>query len=207
MSVGKDLHLHMARLQQRAFDEQVATAKTRQRLRPCAGQCGGQLRQVGDQAHAAPSPTRHGLDHEGRADARCLCGKALVALVVARIAGQTGHFLRLGQRLGAGLAAQRADGGWRGADPGQARIDHGLGEVSVLAEEAIAGVHGICAGGSGGGQQLVGAQVGVGAGRATQRHGLGGFAHMQGVGIGVGVNRDRFDAHAVGGVDDAACDL
>ncbi len=197
----------MARLQQRAFDEQVATAKARQRFGPGAGQRGGQLRQVGDQAHAAPSPTCHGLDHEGGADARGLGSKTFVALVLARVAGQAGHALRLGQRLGPGLAAQRADGGGRRANPGQARIDHGLGKVGVLAEEAIAGVHGIGAGGTGCGQQFVGAQVGVGAGRSAQRHRLGGLAHMQGVGIGVGVDRDRFDAHAVGGVDDAAGDF
>ena len=207
MGVGKDLHLHMARLQQRTLDEQVATAKARQRLRPGTGQCGGQLRQVGDQAHATPSPTRHGLDHEGRADARSLGGKTFVALVVPRITWKAGHALRLSQRLGPGLAAQCADGGGRWADPGQACIDHRLGEVGVLAEEAIAGVHGIGAGGAGCGQQLVGAQIGVGAGCAAQSDGLGGFAHVQGAGIGVGVNRDRFDAHAVGGVNDAAGDL
>ena len=115
--------------------------------------------------------------------------------------------MRLGQRLGPGLAAQCTDGsGWR-ADPGQARIDHSLGEVGVLAEEAIAGVHRIGPGGTGCGQQLVGAQIGVSTGSTTQGHGLGGFAHMQSIGIGVGVDGYRFDAHAMGGVDDAAGDF
>ena len=207
IGVGKDLHLHMARLQQCAFDEQVATAKAGQRFGSGTRQRRRQLRQVGDQAHAAPSPTRHRLDHEGCTDARSLGGKAFVALVVAGVPGQAGHAVRMGQGLGPRLVAQCADGGWQGADPGQARIDHGLGEVGVLAEEAIAGVHGIGAGGTGGGQQLVGAQVGVGAGRSAQRHRLSGLAHMQGVGIGVGIDRHRFDAHAVGGVNHPAGDF
>lgn len=93
------------------------------------------------------------------------------------------------------------------ADPRQARIHHGLGEVGVLAEEAIAGVHRIGPGGAGGGEQLVGAQISVGTGRTAQGNGLGGFAHMEGVGIGVGVDRNGVDAHAVSGLDHPAGDF
>jgi hypothetical protein len=126
---------------------------------------------------------------------------------VTGITWQARHPVHRCQRLGPRLAAQRADGRGGRADPHQAGIDHGLGKVGVLAEEAVAGVHGICARGAGSGQQLVGAQVGVGTECAAQRDGLRGFAHMQGVGVGVGVDGHSFDTHAVGGVDDAAGDL
>src|SRR5450830_1467841 len=108
---------------------------------------------------------------------------SLWALALAGIAGQAGHAMGQGQGLGAGLAAQRPDGLRRRADPVQARVEHGLGEVGVLAQKAIARVHR------------------VGAGGAV------GLAHVQGLGIGVGVNGHRLQAQGPGGVDDPAGDF
>ena len=205
--VGKHLHFDVARLQHGALDQQLAIAKAGQRLRARAGQCLRQLRRIRHQPHAAPATAGHGLDHHRVADLGGLGGKACLGLVLARVAGQAGHALLGRQRLGRGLAAQRADGGgWR-ADPGQAGVLHRLGKTGVFAQKAIAGVHRVGAGGAGGGQQLVDAQIAVGRAVATQRTGQRGFAHVQGIRVGVGMHGHGLQAHAARRGDHAARDL
>ena len=205
--VGKHLHLDVAWRKQGALDQQVAVAKARERFGARALQGGAQLLGAVDQAHAAPATTRHSLDHERKADALGLSGEGFVALVGAEITGQDRHALLQGQRLGGGFSAQRVDGRRRRADPDQARVDHGLGEVGVFAQEAVAGVHRVCAAVAGGGDQLVDAQVAVGGGRAAQRHGGAGLAHMQCLAVGVGKHRHGGQPQPVGGADDAAGDF
>ena len=185
MRIGKHLHFHVARVHQCALDQQVAIAKAGQRLGAGAGQGSGQLRGFGHQAHAAPAATGHRLDHHRIAHPLCLAGKARLALVIARVARQAGHVVRQGQRLGGRFAAQRADGGGRRADPGQPRIDHGLRKTGVFAQEPIARVHRIGAGGARGLQQPVNAQVAFGRGAATQREGDRCLLHMQRMGVRV----------------------
>jgi hypothetical protein len=68
----------------------------------------------------------------------------------------------LGDVPGLHLVAERGDGGGRRADPGQTRVDDGLGEAGVLRQEAVAGVHGVGAGPLGDPQQLGDVEVGLG---------------------------------------------
>ena len=113
----------------------------------------------------------------------------------------------LGQLLGTGFVAQGADrGGWR-ADPDQASGQHGIGKLGVLAQETVAGVHGVGAAGLGGGDQFVDAQVAVGSAEAAQALRQRGFAHMQRFGVGIRIHRHGCYAHGVRAADDAACDL
>jgi hypothetical protein len=77
MRIGKHLHLHMARRQQRALQQQLAGAEGRQAsLRALARR--RQLRHVGHQAHAAAAATGRGLDHQGQADALRLGHKSRI---------------------------------------------------------------------------------------------------------------------------------
>ena len=98
--VGKYLHLDMARVKQGALQQQVATAKTRQRFRACALERGQQLRPIGHQPHAAPAPTGHRLHHQRQADALRLAGERVVVLRRAVVAGQAGHAARQRELLG-----------------------------------------------------------------------------------------------------------
>ena len=207
MGVGKHLHLDVARVHDGALHQQVAIAKAGQRLGARAGHGLRQLPRLGDQAHAAPAASGHGLDHDGKANFCRLGRKTRLALVAARITRQAGHALLGGQRLGRGLVAQRANGRRRRADPDQAGVLHRLRKARILAQEAVAGVHRVGTGGLGGGQQLVHAQIAVGRRIAAERIGRGGLTHMQGIGIGVGIHRDGLNAHAVRGGDDAAGDF
>ena len=51
-----------------------------------------------------------------------------------------------GDLAGGDLVAELPDGFRGGADPGQAGVEHGLGEVGVLGQEAVAGVDGVRSG-------------------------------------------------------------
>ena len=81
------------------------------------------------------------------------------------------------------------------------------GEIGVLGEEAVAGVHGVGAGPAGDVEQLVLRQVGVGRGRAAEGVGLVGRGHVHRVAVGVGVHRHRGDAGVPAGPGDPDGDL
>lgn len=93
------------------------------------------------------------------------------------------------------LDAERADGGGRGADPGDAGGEDGGGEGGGLGEEAVAGMEGV--GGVGGG----GGEDGGGVGVAGDGDGEGGGGDVRGGGVGGGVDGDGADGEGVGGAD------
>ena len=66
------------------------------------------------------------------------------------------------------LVAERGDRRGRRADPGQAGVDDGLGEVGVLGQEAVAGVDGVGAGAPAAIRSEL-ADVEVGLGRGLRR--------------------------------------
>ena len=91
-----------------------------------------------------------------------------------RVVG-AGHQRRAGARgdvPGGDLVAEVADGLRGGPDPDQLGVDDGLGEVGVLAQEAVAGVDAVGAGALRGVEQLVDVQVGLRGGAAAQRERL-----------------------------------
>ncbi len=83
----------------------------------------------------------------------------------------------------------------------------GLGEVFVLAQEAIAGVDGLRARGLGGLDDALPAQVAVLGRAAADVHGLVAGGHVLGLGVGVGIHGHGLDAHAAGGGGHAAGDF
>ena len=111
------------------------------------------------------------------------------------------------EQLGLDLAAHRLDRLGRGTDPDEAGLDHGPGEGRVLGQESVARVHGIGAGPPGRVDEQVGAQVGVGGRVAGQPDGRVGLADVRGVGVRIGVDRDRPDPEVAAGPEDAAGDL
>ena len=87
--VGEDLHLDVARPQQRALQQQLAGRRTRTRPRARArASAAASCRPRVDQPHAAPAAAGRGLDHQRKADALRLGAQALVRLVRAVVARQ-----------------------------------------------------------------------------------------------------------------------
>ena len=87
------------------------------------------------------------------------------------------------------LVAHHLDGLGRRADEGDAPLGDGPGEVGVLGEEAVAGVHAV-------GPRLLdhledplGVEVALGRGLAAERVGLVGQAHVQRLAVELGVHR------------------
>ena len=81
------------------------------------------------------------------------------------------------------------------------------GEVGVLGQEAVAGVHRVRAAPAGRLDEQVAAQVRVGRRVARQVHGVVGLGDVRRVGVGVGVDRDRLDAHRPAGGEHPPGDL
>jgi hypothetical protein len=205
--IGEHLHLDVARRQQRLLQQQLARPECRQRFRTCALDRRLQLRCIGDEAHAPPATAGGRLHHHRITDARGLAAKALAGLILPLVARQARHAARERQFLGGRLVAQCANRLRRRPDPHQARIDHGLREVGVLAEESIARVDRIGARRACRVQQLVDAQVSLRGGVAVQCERPPRLLHVQRAGIRIRVNGHGGDAHAMRGTDHAARDL
>ncbi len=105
------------------------------------------------------------------------------------------------------LVAERLQHLRRGADEDGAALGDHPREICLLAEKAVAGVHGVGAGGHQGRAQLVDVQVRLTRGRGAQEHGLVGLRDVRGLGVGFGVDRHRPYPHALAGTDDTAGDL
>ena len=77
----------------------------------------------------------------------------------------------------------------------------------ALGQESIAGMHGLGAGLAAGLDDLVDHQIAFGGRRRPDQNGLIGHFDVQRVAVGLGIDRDRLDPHAAGGLDDPAGDL
>ena len=125
------------------LDEALAPAERRDRL---AGRGLEQrwdlLKRAGD-LQAPPAAAERRLDGDREA---VLLGECHDLLGTADRVGRAGHERRagaLGDVPRGHLVTQVPDGLRRGADPGQAGVDDGLGELGVLRQKAVAGVHSI----------------------------------------------------------------
>ncbi|MNT40306.1 hypothetical protein D3C72_1766130 [compost metagenome] len=105
------------------------------------------------------------------------------------------------------LVAQPFDGFGRGADPGQAGVDHRAGERGAFRQKAVARVHGVRATAARYGQEFVDIQIGIRRTIAVQAIGLVGHARVQRVEIGVRIDGYGFHAVVGAGTDDADGDF
>ena len=205
--VAKHLHLDMARTGNIAFDQHPVVTERRSPLALGAGQTGGEIGRIIDPFHTLAAAARDRLDQHRIADPRRLGRQGLFRLVRALIAGRHRHPGLDHQLLGRVLQTHGANRGRVRPDPDQARRRDGLGEVGVLAQEAISGVDRLCAGRLGRSQHLGAVQIRFARRRRTDQHRLVGFAHMQGVGVRLGIDGDGANPHPLGGAEDTAGDF
>ena len=140
------------------------------------------------QAHATPTATGAGFDHQREADAFGFLLQGGVVLGTALVAGDAGHAGVEHGEFGQAFAAHQFDRLDTGADEGERGLLAGAGEVGVFREEAVAGVNGIGAGQLGGGEDGLCVQVGLVYGRRADVYGFVGHLHVQGIGIRVAVD-------------------
>ena len=82
-----------------------------------------------------------------------------------------------------------------------------IGEARILRQEAVTRVDRVGAGDLAGGEELRDVEVGVARGRRPDADALVGEAHVHGVGVGGGMDRDRCDAKLLASPFDAKRDL
>ena len=174
--VGQALGLDVARLVEELLDQALAAAEGADRLADGGLEGVGDLLDRAGDLEAATAAAEDRLDGDRQA-VLLREGDDLVGVLdrVLGAGGERGVGL-LGDVLGLGLVAEGLDRLGRRADPDQPGVDDGLGEVGVLGEEAVAGVHGVGAGLLRGGDDLLDVEVGVGRRRAAERVGLVGDA-------------------------------
>ncbi len=95
----------------------------------------------------------------------------------------------------------------RRADKRDARLCAGFGKSGVFGEKTVAGMDGLRTGGTGGGEKGFWPQIALSGRSGPDVAGFVGQSHVQGPGVGVGVNRNGADAEGSGRADDATGDL
>ena len=157
--------------------------------------------------HALAAAAGGGLDHHGIAD---LVGDLHRVLFVLDDAEMPRHGRNLGLGgglLGFDLVAHRGDGARIGTDEDDARLGKLARKRLALGQEAIAGMHGLCAGLAACFHDLVDQQVTFGRGRRADQHGVIGHFDVERIAVGLGIHGHRLDPHPARSLDDPAGDL
>ena len=207
MCVTKHLDLNVAWALHVLFDQHRIAAKAVDGFTFARCQRCGKVFRLFDHAHALATTTSAGFDEGGVTDAVGFAlqqGRILVSTVVT---GHQRHTRFLHQTLGFGLEAHGQNSRCRWADEHQTRGGAGLGKVFVLAQEAIARVHGLGTRVLRGLQDALPAQVAVFGCAAANVHRFVTRLHMLGPGIGVRINGHGLDAHSAGGGGHTASDF
>ena len=158
-------------------------------------------------AHPPAAAAGRGLDQDGVADGPGQAGRLGVAGDGAVGAGDAGDLGGGGDQLGLGLQAHPADRLVGGADELEVAAPADLGEMRVLAQEAVAGMDRLDVGHLGRGDQAGDVQVAVGARGLADADGPVGQREVRGVAVGLGVDGDDLDAQLLAGSDDPESDL
>ncbi|MCY1287295.1 hypothetical protein D9M69_364380 [compost metagenome] len=203
LSVAEHLDFDMPGILDQAFDVELATAKSRAGLGLAALEGLRQFAGLAHRAHAASAAAGQGLEHDGAAGQQ---GAGFVQAGGAVAAGGQGQATAGRELAGTGLVAEQRQGFGGRADEVDAGGLAPAGEVGVLAEEAVAGVHCVATLLASYFHQLGTVQVGRHA-ASRQGNGKVGLAQVQGVGVVLGVHGDAADAQLGSGAGDADGDL
>jgi hypothetical protein len=201
VGVGQDLGLDVPGTIEIALDEALAAPERGNRLADRALEQGRDLVEGARHLETPAAAAERRLDRHGQA---VLLREGDDLAGVGHRLGRAGHQRRtraLRDVPGGDLVAEVADGLRGRADPGETGVEHGLGELGVLGEEAVTGVHRVGAAAGGDVEQLVDAQIAVGRGVATQRERLVGQPGGQAVAVAVGIDGDAGETRVLTGPD------
>ena len=207
VAVGDHLDLDVPRRLEVALHVDRAVAERRLRLALRGHHRLGERLAVARHLHAPPAAAGRRLDQHGKAD-RLGRGHGLLDGGHPAVRARHHGYARLGRGLlGADLVAHHPDVLGTRADEGQAvRLDD-LGELGVLAEEAVARVHRLRPGDLGRGDDRGHVQIALGRRRRADAHALVGHAHPHARGVRLRVHGHGGHAHLAAGADHAQRDL
>ena len=203
-AVAGDLDLDVMGCGHQLLDVEVAEAERGGRLRLAPGPRLLEVVGVGDRPHA-PAPTPgDGFEHHRAVDLEQLTGLLYGGRTVA--ASENGNARVDGGGACAGLVPEELQLVDRGAHEHDARLGAGGGEVGVLGQEAVAGVHGVGAGRHRGADHRIDVEV-AGDADPGQANGAVGEGDVGRRSVVDGVEGDGLDPEGGSGSDDAARDL
>ena len=195
MRIGKDLNFDMARTRNIFLDQHAFVTKGGPRLALRRCQRLGELGRIINATHALAAATGDRLDENRIADLVGFGSKERSILIIPVITGNDRHASLLHQLLGGILEPHRLDGGSRRADEDNPRFLASLGKGDIFRQEAIARMDRFRACGFGGGDDLVDDEIAFLRRRRTDMHGVIRLAHMQRIGVGIGIDSDGANAH------------
>ena len=174
---------------------EVAVAEGARGLAGCLLEERGQFVGGAADAHSAPATAGDCLQHDGVADGACASRALGLVFEDAVGAGQDGDFGLLHGLARGGFFAHEARDLGRRADELDVGGAADLGEVGVLAEQAVAGMDGVDIGDLGGGDDGGDVEVALGGARRADADGLVGKLDVQAVPVRLAVDGDGADAH------------
>ena len=205
--VGEDLDLHVARALDEPLQVDRRVVEGGVRLVPGHRERPLQVPGGGDDAHPLPSAARRRLDHQGVADLLGRLPRFLQVVHAPRGARDDRHAGVLHGAPGLRLVAHLPDLLRAGPDEDEPRPLADLGELGVLCQEAVAGMDGLGAGDLGRGDDPGDVEVALPARRVADAHVLVGEADVEGVAVGLGIDRHRPHAQLAAGADHPERDL
>ncbi len=191
--VGEHLQLDVTRLGEVALDVALVAAEVGQRL--ALGRLegfGGLGRAARDLEPLAATAVR-GLDRDRPAELLAEGHDLRRVLDRFERARHREHVGCCGGLPGRDLVAHDLDGLGGRSDPGHPARGDRAGEVGVLGEEAVPGVHRLGATALDRVEDGLGVEIALGRGLAAERVGLVGVANVEGVAVELGVDRDGGD--------------
>ena len=138
---------------------------------------------------------------------RAIATAASASWITSRWPGTVETPASCASRFDCDLVAHRGDRRRAGPDEATPAFGKRRREGRLLRQKAVAGMHRLGAGFAAGLDDPLDAQIALGRRRRADRHRLVGLAHMQRLGIGIGIDRDGRDPHPPRRSDDPAGDL
>jgi len=205
--VAEYLDLDVARIEDEFLDEHAVIAEAAEPLALGRLEAFAHVLLSVGQPHALAAATRAGLHHHRIADFRRNPHRVFGILDLADETGDDIHARFFRQLLALDLVPHRRDGVHRRADEGDVLLRERLGKARPLGQEAISRMHRIGPSLLAGGDDLVRDQIAFSRGRRADMHRLVRHGDEGRARIGIGIDRNRGDAHAAGGLDHPASDF
>ena len=206
-AITENLHLDMARIGDEFLDQNTIITETLGRLTLATLQGGEEILRCINLAHALATTPGDSLDEHRVTD---FVGRSLEPVRILTFFVITGCYRNIctfHQSLRLVFQTHRPNGICRRSDKDDVIGSTGFSKLGILGKEAVTRVDRLGASLFGHLDDLVRQQIAFRCRRRPDQHSFVCLAHMRRVGIGLGINSNTANAHALGGSHDTAGDL